>query len=38
MSDLISSEFHPVFPLMASKGGGVDLGVHADEPDGRRVS
>lgn len=36
MSDLISSEFYPVFPLMASKGS--DSGVHSDEPDGRKAS
>ena len=33
MSNLISSEFYPVFPVMASKWS--DSGVHSNEYDGR---
>lgn len=36
MSDLISSEFYPAFPLMASKRS--DSGVYSDEADGRKAS
>lgn len=37
MSVFISSEFYPVFPLVASKWAAIQ-GGHCDEPDGRRAS